>query len=664
MSRSAIDTAGGEPSVRVPLRLLRELELPYPAYHRLITTLRDAVGEGSREDPLLAELAEASAAALRQALERRALEEALAAHDHLLGHVVELAAARAEVAPVLWQRYGDLLGQLTIQVHERLIPPDGGTPDFSAAGRAGDAALCLRIAGILEAALGQPWEVPHWLPVMEQQLVQHGALAWQQRMATDPAAAGPCLDLFLRLSQLLDPLPEWVETACRSAMTAVIEQLPAPGAMTEGDLGQLIARVSRLPVAAERRQAFEAALLRARFSLELLQHGRRAPGHRGAEGLEVVEAEWLEEEERGAAPSLPPLRLVAVAVAVAADQADAPECFSLEPYLHGDGEGATTALEAFLQPWLGSDRPACHPLPSLLESLGPRGLPPADGALMVLRRAAQLWQERLEPQITPLPAVEWQAGGLVVELDPLELMVLRHAGAAPETLEDALAELRRRHHDANFWGAAAVEPFPALPDALEVLRRFEAEAGFYATTHAPMESLRQWARPALQALLQAQVWSADPATQSLWLPWGLEGMGTPARTHGLRQPPTAEGLLEYLGGEELVVVGEGTEAIQAAHQAGHLFRGTAFGLRCLAAPESRHPHRPAAGFEHSLEELLAAVEQLYRERPFTVLLASGGAYRLPLVQAIHGRFGVLAVGVVTPLSRWLAVGASRVSTDS
>jgi hypothetical protein len=51
---------------------------------------------------------------------------------------------------------------------------------------------------------------------------------------------------------------------------------------------------------------------------------------------------------------------------------------------------------------------------------------------------------------------------------------------------------------------------------------------------------------------------------------------------------------------------------------------------------------------------VAAVEELYRERPFTVLLVNGGgAYRLPLAQAINSRFGVLAVACVSPLAVWL-----------
>lgn len=550
-----MDPAGGEPVVRVPLRLLRELALPYPAYHQLIAALRAGAGDG--DDPLLAELTEASATALRQALDQGQLKAALAAHDDLLGHVIELAAARPAVAAVLWQRYGDLLGQLTGQVHERLVPRDGAPVDFSLPERAGDAELCLRMAGILEPTAAQPWAVPDWLPVLEQQLVQHGALAWQQKVPLQAAAAGPCLDLFLRLGQLLDPVPAWVDLAWRAALERLIEALPPAGALAEPELELLVARVGRLPVAPEQRPAFDAALLRARFSLELLQQGRGGNGRRATESLEVLEAEWLEEDE---------------------------------------------------------DEPAAAPQESL-------------------------------------PAVEWRPGTLVVELDPLELQLLRHAEGPAEVLEEALAELRRRHHDSDFWAEATVEG-PEPPDALELLRRFEREAGFYATTHAPLESLRQWARPALQALLQAQVWSGDGAILALWEPWGQAGQR--------RRPPRGSELLERLGGGEVLLVGEAPEAmaaLQEAHRAGRLFAGGAFGLRCLAVPQSRHPQRPAAGFEHSLEALVAAVEAHHAERPFTVLLAGGGAYRLPLVQAIASSYGVLAVALASPLAAWLGAEA-------
>ncbi len=656
LSRVATDGAGsaggggGEPGVWVPLRLLRQLDLPPAAHHRLITALRAETAGRAPEDPLLGELTELAAAALREALERQEPEIALAAHDQLLEHVIELAAARPAVAAVLWQRYGDLLAQLTVQVHGQVIPRDGQTPDFAAPERAGDGALCLRMAQVLERAAPHPWPVPDWLPVLEQQLVQHGALAFQQRIGTDGAAAGPCLDLFLRLSRLLDPPPDWVAEGCRSAMARVIEGLPGAAALSAGELARLVALVGRLPVAAERRPAFEAALLRARFSLELQQQGR---GAAVSAPSEVLEPEWLDDDDAdggGAAAALPPLRLVAAMT----DPSQARDVFSLAPFLTGDGEAATAALEAFLEPWQSSGRPADHPIASLVESLGDGGLPPGDEALMLLRRAAVLWQERLGPQVGALPAVEWRPGALVVELDPLELMVLRQAAGAAEPLEEALAELRRRHHDDAFWVAGATDAGTALPGALEVLRRFHVEGGFYAATQVPLDSLRHWARPALQALLQAQVWSADVATQGLWLPWELQG-----RPGRLRQSPQGSDLLELLGGAEVVLVGHGSEALQEAHRAGRLFAGGAFGLRCLEVPESRHPHRPAAGFDHSLEALLVDLEALHRERPFTVLLATGGAYRLPLAQAIGSRFGVLAVAVSSPVVGWLERAADH-----
>jgi hypothetical protein len=548
-------TGGREPCAWVPLRLLRQLPLPFPIYHELIVSLRKEAVRATSQDSLVAELTEASATALRDALEGDDLDGALEAHDHLLGHLTELAAARPAMAAVLWERYGVLLGRLTGRVHERLVPRNGEPVDFHAAERADDAALCLRMARILAPTAHQPWDPPPWLAVMEQQLMQHGALAWKQRLATDPSAAAPCLDLSLRLSELVDPVPVWVVKMCHTAMGKVIEGLPAAANLTDTDLALLVARVGRLPVAPERREAFEAALLRARFSLELLQHGRGARRTGDGTGGEVLEAEWLEEEGPGSAPA------------------------------------------------------------------------------------------------ASLPAVEWRPGTLVVELDPLELLLLRHAEGPAERLEEALAELRRRHHDSDFWDPATVGT-PAPEDIMELLRRFELQAGFYATTQAPLESLRQWARPALQALLLAQVWSADPPTEELWLSWG--------QPEQRRQPPSGAALLERLGGGEVVLVGEGPAAIaalQEAHRAGRLFAGGAFGLRCLAVPRSRHPERPAAGFEFSLESLVAEVEKLHRERPFTVLLAGGGAYRLPLVQAIGSRYGVLAVAVATDLAAWLGVEA-------
>jgi hypothetical protein len=237
---------------------------------------------------------------------------------------------------------------------------------------------------------------------------------------------------------------------------------------------------------------------------------------------------------------------------------------------------------------------------------------------------------------------------MVVELDPLELSLLWHLSREPERVEEALGELRRRHHDLPFWETSESDPFPGLADPVAVLRRFHREAGFYTSTHAPRESLQKWAQPALQVLLQSQVWSTDAGTQVLWFPWGMEGAGS-----SLRRRPDPEEFLEQLGGQELVVVSADGDAIRKAHQAGRLFRGAAFGLRVVPSPASRHPQRPAAGFEVSLEELIEVVDQLYRERPFGMLLTDSGAYRLPLAKAVVSRYGVSAICTNDAAARWL-----------
>ena len=613
-----MNSAGGEPGVRVPLRLLASLDLPPAALRKLLT-----------------QVTELAAGTLRRTLEEGDLDGALAAHDDLAGAVEALVSACPELASGLWSRYGELLGQVAALAHGAVFSQGKAARPLSPEQ---EAALCWRLARMLERGLARPWSAPDWLPVLEQQLVQHGALAWQRRHGEGPEAQERCLDLFLRLAQLQDPVAPWVEQACRAGMEALGVQVLGHGAPQDSDLVALARRLERFPVAEEKREPFDAALLRARLSLELLQAGLRTPSSR-SERLEVVEAEWLDRD--GEEPTAQePLRLILEA------GLDGPEAFSLAPFLDGDTEGAGIALEAFLTSSPG-EAAARQPVPSLRAGLAQRGLPMDEPTLMVVRAAAAAWQEALGDRLLPLEPVAWAAGVLAVELDPLELALLWHLSRSPEAVEEALGELRRRHHDRDFWSAAGVEIFPALCPVLEVLRRFQLEGGFYTSSHAPMESLQRWAQPALQALLQAQVWHGEAGHQALWLPWGVAGAGS------LRRSPQFQGLLERLGGQELMVVSEHGEAIREAHQAGRLFLGEPFGLRCVTPPASRHPQRPAAGYELSLEGLVEVVEQAYQERPFELMIVDCGAYRLPLAQAVVSRYGVTTLCTADGMAGWL-----------
>jgi hypothetical protein len=118
-------------------------------------------------------------------------------------------------------------------------------------------------------------------------------------------------------------------------------------------------------------------------------------------------------------------------------------------------------------------------------------------------------------------------------------------------------------------------------------------------------------------------------------------------------PPPPEQLLGEIGGMEVLYVGDQAAAFREAHRAGRCFRGEPFGLRVLEAPASCWPARPASGFEQSVAALIGSVEALYAQRPFAVLLADCGAYRLPLLRVMHQRYGVAAVGSSRPMLGWL-----------
>lgn len=192
------------------------------------------------------------------------------------------------------------------------------------------------------------------------------------------------------------------------------------------------------------------------------------------------------------------------------------------------------------------------------------------------------------------------------------------------------------------------------PPPLEALRRLHAEQGFYASSQAPLQSLIAWADEATRALLEAELWTDDAGCLGPWLAVAQELAGRGKEPLPmLAAPPASEQLLAQFGGLEVVYVGERAAAVREAHRAGRCFRGEPFGLRVLDTPASRWPARPAGGFEQSLAVLMTAVEDLYAQRPFAVLLADCGAYRLPLLRVMHQRYGVAALSSGRPMAGWL-----------
>jgi hypothetical protein len=644
--------------VWLSLAALRELPLDAEVRCRLLQALalQPQPPEAVLATPLQLQLeaAEATASSGLDALDRGAWLAAVERQNELLALIGALAQQRPDLAAELWSRYGELLGGLTAAVHGAVnsLSPDPPEPLLRAE-------LCWRLMELLEQGRQLSFEPPDWLAVLEQQLVQDGAQFWQELSghAGAPLAQPRALSLLLRLSQLLDPCPDWVEQGCRSLLEGWLEPRLAEEALGRETLEQLLPWLERWPVAAAQQPALAAALLRLRLGLELAdQMAARQADAAASSAAPPVPAPAPTPAATSPAPT--PVAAGPLQLVLLRSDADArSDWLNLAPLLTADLDALEEALAAFVaaQDAVAEALPASAGLLASLVPLWQGGGRLPAGSFPLLSYAAAAWQRRLGERTRAQPMAGWQPG-LVVELERTELALLQAVLGHDPALEPALAALRRHHHDGAFWQADSDTPWYGSLGCQEALRRLQRDGGFYASGHAPLESLRLWAQGAVAGLLAAHVWSDDPACLGPWLALGQQLVGSGNRMPGLGGRPSAACLLEALAGLEVVYVGAGVEELTALHRQGALFRPDPFGLRCLAAPASQHPQRPHGSFEQSLAHTLEQLEGLHQQRPFQVLLCDAGAYRLGLAQALHTRLGVRALCTATPLPAWLAEG--------
>ena len=511
---------------------------------------------------------------------------ALEHHDGLFAAVQQLVAARPAEAPGLWGNYGEALAQFTAAVHPLVVNSCTEPPPLVLR-----AELVWALAQRLQQAGSLPIAAPHWLAVLEQQLVQDGAGHWQalalEGGSTALVARQRSLRLLQRLEQLLDVVPEWVPSQI-AALAEALANVPADSA-TEP--------VSALPAA----DVAQLVLLEVGAEATLLQ-------------------------------------------------------FDLRSLLEGRATSLEEAMDDFVWhlPKGCLAEPASVGLQQALEPQWQLGLRLDNAAFEQLAQLAVLWQRRLGPRMLSLQSLDWRHG-LVVELSATELEVLRPLMADPQSLEPVLAELRRQHQNQGFWQRQEELPWMVCPPPLEALRRLHVHEGYVASSHEPLPALQQWGQQAVRALLEAELWTNDAGCLGRWLALAQELVGQgvgPLPPLGV--PPAADHLLSVLGGHEVIYVGDEAAAVQQAHRAGRCFRGEPFGLRVVPMPESRWPARPAGGFMACLAALLETIDGLYRQRPFAILLADCGAYRLPLLRAVHQRYGVPGLSSDRPMARWLA----------
>ena len=251
-----------------------------------------------------------------------------------------------------------------------------------------------------------------------------------------------------------------------------------------------------------------------------------------------------------------------------------------------------------------------------------------------------------KPAPWTLPVASIQAGRSLLRPGNVELAALQTVVQAPGDLDELLAEIRRRHHDRAWMETTRDHWWFDPSDGSENLRRLHTNAGFYANSHAPVESLRRWSQGTLRALMGGPVLFGNSSITQMFWPVAqtlLEQTGTMPE---LVQWPGEQAFYDAIADQEVLFVTPFARDVEAHHRTGKAFqlyndiRIRPYGLRCLEAPVSVYPNRPGRGFEESLNQLLEQIERSYKQKPFSVFTAACGCYGLPLCEAVKQRYGV------------------------
>ena len=596
-------------------------------------------------------------------LEQGAWEQAEALWRSALEHHRQLERERPvtakAIAPVLASGLIQVVARLDqVLTHGQWTPPKKPQEGARLHGLACD--LLEQITG-----LGQP--LPNWFAVVEEGLVRRGAMALVEQ--PDWESRRHAVALLLRLAELSQPVPEWLPLLLETTLVGLLNDLSARsgGRPSQAEVASLVASCRGLAHLAEdpqRRAAVAEALERAQLGVELPMPTARPAAD--AEQIGVLVEEWLEDTPASRSPvdlglvwvpgarAIPhsPGRLELNLAALTASTRATPGALErgVEAFFRPLQEAATSRSFRLRQPFA-----------SLVESLahywGSGGqLSTADCA--VLGWVQGVWNrlggpgslncQRLPP---PWPAAFLQPGCRVVQPTAMQWACLRSWLQDQHGVEQALAAIRRHHHDTPFLNQRHPNPWDDPTDALENLCQLQRWEGFYANAANPVASVAAWAEPSLDLLANSQV-VIDPQLSGGAPFVVLEHLVMEqGKLPNLVSWPDEAAFYHLLAGQEVLLISPFAADVERQHHSGQafeLFTDLAivpYGLRCLAGPDSRHPKRPDQGFEDSLKRCLRAIDEQAQAQPFSVFLTASGAYDLPLCHAVQQQYGCATVAI-------------------
>jgi hypothetical protein len=617
-------------------------------------------------------------------LMQQELAEAMAAYSRL----AELSPDRAAAAR---QELGHLIGKLTADLHASVHAHEPPPPIERGA-------LCWHGFQLGQAYRRLQLEQPDWLWHLDEQLVREGAIALRQlasdshnsetaTVAEQPDAAQrqlwrrKALELLLHLSRLHQPCPDWIGQAAQELLVLELEATLGSGAavVQPQELQQLLSWAARLPLPPEQAAAVQLAAQRGICSLQLLLHSSK-PRPR------VPPAAPPPPAAQAATPQDPRELHRALQLGVEAWLADHPaklRTHRLEPVLR---PGQAPVLQDGQRLQLNVGPLLAFPQVELLDQLLPAFFTPLQQAARggdlqlaepnstLWRELVQLWQaggqlnhEQFQGLVYftalwnrcggpgaldadclgwELPVAPLQPGQSLLRPGNVELAALQTVLLQRNALEELLAEIRRHHHDRSWMESQRDNWWYDPSDGSENLRRLHTNAGFYASSNAPLESLQRWSQATVRALLAGPVLFGNASITQMWWPVAQQLARQSGQLPSLVQWPGEQAFYAFIAGQEVLFVTPLASDVEAHHRSGKAFALfddlciEPYGLRCIEAPMSVYPNRPERGFEDSLERTLEQIDRAYRQKPFAVFTAACGAYGLPLCEAVKTRYGV------------------------